>query len=441
MNQRHASLRRVGSGISSFILAAALFLSTPPAPGQDSSGAAPLLSVQATGSTRFKSEQIAASTGLQPGKSITRDDIQAGADRLAKLGPFASVQYRYSTLSIGIKIEYQVSDAPEIPASFDNFPWFTDEELTAGIRASVPLFDGMAPAQGVILDQMCIAIEKLLDAKGMHVRVNHALTVSGVGDQQVQLFSAEGDQLNVGAVLFSDELASGDRMIGDRVTDLLGKPFSRASIEIFELEQVRPVYLAHGFLRVKFGPPTPRLEGDPKSAASSKLVLQAPVEPGAAYTWGGVTWKGDYSIPSEGLDEFVKLRTGDVADGMKIEGAWQGVRDLYSRRGYLDAKVEATPVFDDAQKRVAYQVSIDEGPQYHMGSLMLTGLSIDGEKKIRSAWTIAPNAVFDKRVYEEFVDIGIRRAFAGSPFHYDKIGRFLQEDPKTSRVDVLLDFQ
>jgi outer membrane protein assembly factor BamA len=405
------------------------------------SPSSPLASVQVTGSSRFKSDQVAGFTGLQAGASVTREDIQGGADRLAKLGPFASVQYRYSTLGAGIRIEYQVTDAPAIPAVFDNFPWLSDDELVAGIKASVPLFDGAVPPQGIILDQICTAIQKLLMAKGVRVSVSHALSVSGAGTRQVQLFSAEGDQLNVAGIQFSDPLASGDRMIEDRVTDLLGKPFSRSAIEIFELEEVRPIYLSHGYLGVSFGPPSSRMAGDPKSALPNKLIVQAPIDPGPVYSWGGVTWKGNYSLPAEGLDDFVKLKTGDLADGMKIESAWEGVRDIYSRRGYLDAKVDAVPSFDETTKRVTYTVSVDEGPQYHMGQLILTGLSMDGERRIRAAWTIAAGAIFDKTIYENFVDTGVKRAFVGSPFRYEKIGRFLQENPQSAKVDVLLDFQ
>jgi outer membrane protein assembly factor BamA len=444
MNREQSLHRRAVSPFSWIFLpifSTAFLLAISPVRAQAPSESSPLLSVQVTGSARFKAEQIAASTGLQAGTNVTRESIQGGADRLAKLGPFASVQYRYSTLGAGIKVEYQVTDAPEIRVSFDNFPWFSDEDLIAGIKSSVPLFDGMAPVQGVMLDEIGAAIQKLLDAKGVHVRVSHALSVSGVGDRQVQLFSAEGDRLNVAGIQFSDALASNDRMIADRVIDLLGKPFSRSAIDIFELEQVRPIYLSHGFLRVKFGPPSSQLTADAKSSLPNKLVVQAPIEPGAAYSWGGVTWKGNYAIRSESLDDFVKLQTGDLADGMKIEAAWQGVRDIYSRRGYLDAKLDAVPAFDDAANRVAYAVSIDEGPQYHMGNLVLSGLSLDGEKRIRSAWTIAPGAVFDKNVYDNFVDTGIKRAFVGSPFRYEKIGRFLQENATDSKVDVLLDFQ
>jgi hypothetical protein len=76
-----------------------------------------------------------------------------------------------------------------------------------------------------------------------------------------------------------------------------------------------------------------------------------------------------------------------------------------------------------------------------MGKLVLTGLSLEGERRIRVAWTMVPGAVFDKEAYEEFLSTGVTHAFQGLPFHYQKIGRFLQEDPNTGKVDVMLDFQ
>jgi outer membrane protein assembly factor BamA len=99
------------------------------------------------------------------------------------------------------------------------------------------------------------------------------------------------------------------------------------------------------------------------------------------------------------------------------------------------------PKFDDQNKRVTYVVEVSEGPQYHMGKLVLTGLSIEGERRLRKAWSIAPGAVFDKSVYDDFVNTGIKAAFVGLPVHYDKTGKFLQLDPQNAKVDVLLDFQ
>ena len=40
------------------------------------------------------------------------------------------------------------------------------------------------------------------------------------------------------------------------MSDLVGKSFSRFAIELFENEQLRPIYLATGQIGVKFGAPS-----------------------------------------------------------------------------------------------------------------------------------------------------------------------------------------
>jgi len=174
---------------------------------------------------------------------------------------------------------------------------------------------------------------------------------------------------------------------------------------------------------------------------TSKVVVHAPIDPGPAYTWGGVMWSGNTAIPAAELDKLVELSLGASADGMRIQSTWENVRKAYERLGYLDVVVERAPHFDAAAKRVLYEAKITEGPQYRMGNLVLTGLSLEGERRIRAAWKIPAGAVFDNTAYEEFVESKIKQAFAGLPVHYEKIGRFLQKDPASAKVDVMLDFQ
>src|SRR5271170_6942429 len=83
-------------------------------PQSESSPSAPLASIQVTGSARFHSEQIAAATGLHAGDNITRDDLQAAANRLVALGLFASVNYTFSTVESGVRADYVVADAPTL---------------------------------------------------------------------------------------------------------------------------------------------------------------------------------------------------------------------------------------------------------------------------------------------------------------------------------------
>jgi outer membrane protein assembly factor BamA len=410
-------------------------------PQNAASGTAHLDSVLITGSQRFNSAQIASAIGLRVGQEVNRDALQNAADKLAELGLFQNIQYRFSTIATGVKVTYEVADAPLLPVTFDNFPWVTDDELSAGLKASGILFDGSAPAKGTILDAMSAALIRTLDQRGVHVHVIHEVITQPVENQTVQQFRVDDADLTVQSVEFNDPLAKNDRAIQTSLADLIGKPYSRSRIELFEFEQVRPIYLEHSYLQVRFGPTVAQFASKSPNSLSVPLVISAPIIVGPAYQWGGVDWKGNSSIASPNLDQLVDLQPGSPADGNKIEVIWQRVRAAYGQAGFLDASLDHEPQFDEKTGHVIYRVTIQEGPQYHMGNLVLTGLSLEGERRIRAGFPIASDAIFDKDMYEKFLATGIKQAFAGLPVHYEKIGRFLQEDQKNAKVDVMLDFQ
>lgn len=419
--------------IASILLLIALLPARGSAQSQSQEGTSRLDSVQVTGSSRFPAAQLAAATGLQVGTQVSRDDLQKAANTLAQLGPFVTVNYRFSSTDVGVRVEYQVTDGPEVPLSFDNFPGFTDDELKAAIKSAGVLFDGQAPPHGAILDAMSDALGQLIGKRGMNFAVSHALIRLPSGDD-VQQFHIEGDAIRIASIDFSDPLAQTDRDIRARLGDVVGQPFSRSAIEIFEFEQVRPVYLAHAFLQVRFDPPQAKF-------VNGAVAVTAQIVPGPAFTWGGATWSGNTAVGVLDLDTATPLHAGDPANGVKIEAGWDAARALYMQHGYLDVDLKPVAKFDAAAAKVSYSVSITEGPQYHMGKLVLSGLSIDGESRARGAWKIPAGALFDNSMYQDFLENGIKQAFAGFPFHYEKIGRFLQKNPANDTVDVLLDFQ
>ncbi|MFZ3332970.1 MAG: POTRA domain-containing protein, partial [Candidatus Acidiferrales bacterium] len=166
-------------------------------PQDPPAGTAHLDSVLITGSQRFTSAQIASAIGLHVGQEVNRDALQNAADKLAELGLFQNIQYRFSTIATGVKVTYEVADAPLLPVTFDNFPWVTDEELAAGLKASGILFDGSAPAKGTILDAMSAALIRTLDQRGVHVHVIHEVITQPVENQTVQQFRVDDADLTV----------------------------------------------------------------------------------------------------------------------------------------------------------------------------------------------------------------------------------------------------
>jgi outer membrane protein assembly factor BamA len=401
---------------------------------QEQAGTGRLAEVRITGSKRFTSDQIVAATGLRVGSQVGRDGLQRAADTLAKSGRFANVEYRYGDSEQGVRAEYQVTDTPAVAVTFDNFPWFTDDEIIQALKASVPLFDGTAPEGGSVLDDISDALQIQIAKAGVHSTVSHVLTTAPGSDERVQQFRVDEQQLSVTGITFGDALAQNDRGLHTRLPDVVGTKYSRTALELFEIEQVRPLYLSRGFLRMRFQAPTAKVVG-------SGVVIDLPIDPGPAFTWRPATWTGNAVLGPLELATLVPLHEGDTADGTKIEQGWEAIGNAYARHGYLDANLSPQPHFDDAAKTVTYSVTITEGPQYHMGKLVLTGLSTEGEKRIREAWKIPAGAVFDRSVYNDFLTTGIKEAFIGMPFRYEKIGRFLEEHSQDATVDVLIDFQ
>jgi outer membrane protein assembly factor BamA len=405
------------------------------------SGNSHLDAIEVTGSSRFSSKQIAEAIGLRAGANINRETLQQAADKLSGLGAFSTVRYHFNTVATGVRVSYEVTDAPALPVTFDNFPWFSDEELSAALRSSVILFDGSAPATGALVDSMDLALSKFLDAKGIHAQVTHRATPLPDKDGQVQQFHVEEAALTVQSVQFSDALANSDHHIQDRLPDLIGQPYSRSKIEIFEFEQVRPTYLAHAYLRVKFDEPIAKFPAPPSNPLSGAVTVLAQIEPGPAFKWAGVEWSGNSGVSNADLDSVVQILKGDLADGNQVQAVWERALQRYQQYGFLSVDLKPTAHFDDATGNVSYTVEVTEGPQYHMRNLVLTGLSVEGERRIRRAFPIPQDALFDKTAYDIFAQKGMAVAFAGLPVHYEKIGKFLQLDPPNAKVDVLLDFQ
>lgn len=411
---------------------------------QPAAKAAKIAAIAVTGTQKFPTDQILAAAGIKTGDVVTAQQVQEAADRLAALGLFSTVNFHYTAKDDGIVLSFELKDAPTFPLSFDNFPWFQDRELADAIRADVGLFTGETPDNGAMIDEITIVLEKLLASKKIKGNVTHQLLAQPAGDAMMMQFRVEGATLRVQSVKFGDSLAAESERLKDRISDVKGQPYSRFAIDVFENEQVRPLYAAKGFLRAEIGPPQPRLIADANTPAEPGVDLLIPIVPGTAYAWKGASWRGNMAFTSTVLDGDFGLKPGDVADGMKIESEWQRIESEYTRHGYLDVRINKQPQFDEAARQVSYNVEIAEGPQYRMGEMIVTGLSIDAEKRLRRIWQMAPGQIFDNGYYETITKELVKptpAVFGEMPVHYIEFGHFLRPDPDRHTVDVLLDFK
>jgi outer membrane protein assembly factor BamA len=412
----------------------------PPAPV----ATAPLREIRADGLKSLPEPQVAALSGLQIGAQVGKDDLQTAADKLVQSGLFAKVRYNFQSRPDGVAVTFHVEEAPRVPAYFDNLPWFADSELNDAIRAKLPFYDGTLPEAGAVIDQAGDALGQFLVTHGLQAAVEHQVAANPVGDGSVQLFRINAEGLHIAGVEFSDPALNSSPAVRQELPELLGKPYSRTAIDMFLTEQIRPTFLQKGFLRAKLGPPEVRLSGNPNKKLPEQIPVYVPVNPGAVYHWKGVEWAGNNVLSTITLTNSIELKSGAVADGMAIEAGWDRVREEYGRRGYMQAKVEPAATYDDNAHTVAYRVHVQEGNPFHFGSMVITGLSPNAERRLRDAWPIPQGHLFDKGSYEEFLtklQAHSTEIFKDMPIHYDEVGHWLQPNEAKGTVDVLLDFK
>ena len=429
--------------VAQFLLFGALAVYAQ-APAANPAPSSTIASIKVTGAQKFPADQVITASGLKSGDMVTAAQIQDATNRLAALGIFSAVNFRYTSKGDAINLEFQVQEAPTYPIVFDNFPWFTSAEIGEAIRNQVGLFTGEAPGDGTMIDEMTAVIENLLASQKIQGTVTHQLLTAAAGDGMVMQFRLDGVQLRVQSVQFGESIATDSERLKDRIPDIKGRPYSLFAVEVFENEHVRPLYTSKGFLRAQIGPPQAHLIPDLNDPKQSAVELSIPITPGPVYTWKGISWQGNLAVESPSLDAVVELKPGDVADGMKIEYLWQKIESYYGQRGYLDMKLNAGPQFDDTAHQISYRVSISEGSQYRMGDMVITGLSLDAEKRLRQAWQIAPGQIFNDGYYESHVKIlskPSRDIFGDLPVHYNEFGHLLRPDASRHTVDVLFDFK
>lgn len=403
-----------------------------------------LRDVNAEGMKILSSAQVVQLTGLHTNTQVGRKELQDAADLLVASGLFAKVSYNFKTQPDGVAVTYVVQENSRLPAYYDNFPWYSDSELNDAIKRELPFFDGTLPQGGTVLELASQALANFVTAGGLQATVEHQVLANPLSDTSVIEFRLVGVSPRIASVEFADPALRDNRAVQQHLPELVGKPYSRLSIDLFLAEAIRPVYLQQGFLRSKIGPAEVRLSGNPNQKLPEQIPVFVPSTPGPVFQWKGVDWSGNSALSTITLTNAVGMKTGDVVDGMALEAAWDKVRDEYGHLGYLDVKLTPQPHYDESAHTVSYSVQIVEGQQFHYSSMTITGMSVAGERLIHEAWPQKTGDVFDKTLFNQLLArLESRRdlIFHGLPLHYDTVGHWLQTDPSQGTVDILLDFK
>src|SRR5215212_8252852 len=134
--------------------------------------------IETEGLQALTTETVIATSGLKVGDAFSVEATDAAAERLLGSGLFKNVGYRTRTVGTNVTITFQLEEikGQSSPVVFDNFIWFSDEELAAAIKREVPSFNGSAPDVGDTTDAIKKALQNLLTERKLPGEVEYNLT-------------------------------------------------------------------------------------------------------------------------------------------------------------------------------------------------------------------------------------------------------------------------
>jgi outer membrane protein assembly factor BamA len=182
------------------------------------------------------------------------------------------------------------------------------------------------------------------------------------------------------------------------------------------LERVRDAWQHHGYFNVKV-----EHDGSQTLAEDSEsrtVAITVNVDAGKQYRldkihFGNIPSNGSRRLPlnpispgqqvtDEQLRAFFPIQHEDIFDTHKIQQGLEELRRAYGARGFINFAAVPSMEIDDLSGRITLLVELDEGKQFHLGRVEVTGLDSEVLRKLLQDSGLVPGSVFDAVRYEDF---------------------------------------
>ncbi len=391
------------------------------------------------GGAPYTDAELNSVAGLRPGQLLAHDSLAQAAQHLLDTGLFDDAEVALSGQDKARTVEFVLKPTPLaklLPASFENFVWFTPAELDAGLRSRVPLYRGVASDAGNFADSIQAALQQMLVGKGVTAGLSHAVAEpttqhpQRVVDFRIETPSVRVASLDVTVVGQSPEptaaaratlprdpgLAYNEGRTGYTITDFLLGPARRAGYIAAKIVSLQREFTDRAPMR--------------------GVSVTAQIDPGEPYKIASVNWA---ATPIYSAADFARdnaLHPGDPAAANLLAQDEAKVTAAYRAQGYLDAYLDASPSLDSSAHTVAYSLHAIPGEPYHVHSVTEQGLAPDAQQDFDRGWRMKAGDVYN----ESYVANFLHNNTALQRLNGYSAGFQASADPQTHLVDLTITF-
>ena len=389
-----------------FLLATLLLLTlSVPAPGQT----VVAKTINFTGATQSQAELLTLS-GLTPGKTLGKDDIEAAMHRLDDSGLFANIQYSVNAGVLTFALEPAARSTMQ-RVQYGNFVWYTQAQLNDAVHAKLPLFTGSVPANGELKDQVAHTLEAILKERGIDATV----TSQGIQGGKLE-YSITTPQVIVGEVKIDNIDFSSDPVLMGVRKYLVGAEYLEGITAKAVDGNLSYALKELGFLDESVGPIG---HAEPVVQPTRILVtMTGAAEPGARYKVASVTMPPlAGTVTAKDLESDFAVKPGGRPSPSLVENTVGGVERAFARHGFLDAKASVDSVKDSAAHTMSYTFHVVPGEVYHLRDVYFgAGLTAEQKTQITQGWKLPKGAVYEGMVVEQSLQApGVKGFCSGRP--------------------------
>jgi outer membrane protein assembly factor BamA len=400
---------------------------------------APAPAIRFQGAPQYTQEELLAAAGLNPGARLSASEIKAHAKLLNDTGLFAVV--KFSSDSKGLLFTLTPS-SQLFPMHLDNLPLESGEgpgkELDAKIHARFPLYHGLLPANGSMIEGVRQVLAEMLAAEGVKATLKAVLT-SGLGPQKITAidFTITSPAVRIGPIQLSGVSPAMQAKVNTLVAGQTGNAFDTENTAIGLQHAFEDLYQDQGYAAVEVA--VTQIDPPIVSDQAVAIPFAVAINEGGVYKLGVISYPADALVPRSEVEKVMsKYQAGS---GRPLDLFLLAVRDAYHAHGYLDCSVVSHAAFNEATHIVNYSLEIVPGPTYQMGTVHFEGAPDAMAVRLTRLWKMAPGQPFDESYVSTFAARAQKQDKALAKWMQSVIASFdVKADPATHQVNCIFHF-
>ena len=363
----------------------------------------PTQPIRFQGASQYTQEELLTAAGLKPGTRLNAAEAKAHAKELADTGMFKEVKFTFNRKML----LFTLTPSTQLyPIHLENVPLTPGHELDAMLHQRFPLYHGLLPAGGPMVEGICRTFEEMLAAKGARATVKAALT-SGLGPQKLTAvnFTVASPAVHIGRIQLSGVSPAMQAKASLLASQQTGISFDTESSAAGLQRVFEDLYHDQGYAAVQVN--VAQLDPLTVSDQSIDVSYAVTINEGGIYKLGKIELPADALVTSAEIEK--KLSKKPAGTGRPLDLFVLAVCDAYNAQGYLDCSTVLHPSFDEEAHIVNYNLEINPGGQYRLASVKFEGAPDVIAARLKRVWKMAPGDVFDESYLSNFAALAKKK--------------------------------